>query len=110
MDNIDVDLRHYGILGMKWGKRKAVDASRDSDDYTKAKAVKKKKIREMSNEELKTLTTRMQLERQYKELRKNELSVGRNAATSFLASIGKDILRDEVRAQAKTFMSALRKK
>lgn len=47
MDEVDVFLAHYGVPGMKWGKRKAVipgvsaktsrEARKDADEFAKAK-------------------------------------------------------------------------
>lgn len=74
------ELYHYGVLGMKWGKRKA----RQSEDYKKARAIKKKKISEMSNEELKTLNNRLNLEANYREVSKRNVSSGRKWVTGIL--------------------------
>jgi hypothetical protein len=93
-------LYHFGIPGMKWGRRKGtttIDKStsnrNDSEDYKKKVALKKKKVREMSNIELKSLTERMQLEKQYKDLSPSEYKKGMNfvkqvtAAGTTLASL-----------------------
>lgn len=69
------NLEHVGILGMKWGHRKSssnrdiLGRSQGSPEHQVAKALKKKRLKDMTNEELRILTTRMQLERQYKDLR-----------------------------------------
>lgn len=41
-------LKHYGVAGMKWGKRKGT-ASVSSPDHTEAQALKKKPVNEMTN-------------------------------------------------------------
>ena len=66
------ELYHYGILGMKWGRRK----SRMSQDAREAKALKKKKVSEMSNAELKKLNERRNLERNYKNLNPSAIAKG----------------------------------
>lgn len=58
-------LAHYGVKGMKWGKRKKRETS---EDHNTARALAKKKPDEMSNAELRKLNERLQLERTYKDL------------------------------------------
>lgn len=102
-------LYHYGKLGMHWGKRgsrklsskliaslkkkkvKVVDEEPDrhSDDEIKKNTLKRKKISEMSNEELKTVTTRLQLEKSYKDLNKSDVSAGKRFVTDVLSSSAK---------------------
>lgn len=80
MNNRDF-LRHYGILGMHWGRKKgntvSVTPSKNSEDHNKKVELKKKKLSEMTNDELRAYTQRMMLEKQYKELSKTELSAGK---------------------------------
>ena len=69
------ELYHYGVLGMKWGVRR--DRSRSSgsrrkrsmsDDAREASMIKKKKVSQMSNAELKKLNERSRLEKEYSRL------------------------------------------
>jgi hypothetical protein len=60
----------------------------------------------MSNDELRDLTTRLQLERQYKDLRKQDVSTGRKFVQDLLLDVGKDIVKSSV----KSSMSSLIKK
>lgn len=113
------NLKHYGVLGMRWGKRKGgrsvtvgkgvggavreigglvKDAAKDdlsklkkfgravskavsydksmrprsskknSEDHEIAQMLKKKKVNELSNDEIRKLTTRLQLEKQMKDI------------------------------------------
>lgn len=92
-------LYHYGILGMKWGKRKTQGSGstsskkssteNQSEDYKKKNVLKKKKISEMSNAELKDLNNRLQLEKQYKELTRAETSAGKKFVTDVLTNAAK---------------------
>ena len=83
MDNNE--LMHYGVLGMRWGHRKTSTSSsstgsrksKKSDDYVRAKSLKKKRLSQLSNAELKELNNRMQLEQTYKSLKKQRVSVGK---------------------------------
>lgn len=75
------DLYHYGILGMRWGVRKSRGKSSravPSEDYTTSRKIKKKKTKEMSNDELKKLTTRLNLERNLRDLESSDYQKGLN--------------------------------
>jgi len=145
-------IQHFGILGMKWGRRKNyVGGSKyvtpdkntiakansilnnpksSKEDRTKAlqsigidskgrriknpiatsadhkaKAeILKKPVHEMSNEELRQITTRIQLEKSYKDITKRQVSVGEKyvsnivlgavstVATAYVATVIKQAL------------------
>lgn len=59
------ELKHYGVLGMKWGRRKA--QYNTSADHDRANELEKKHMSEMTNQELKEFTTRRELEDRYKK-------------------------------------------
>lgn len=80
------ELQHYGIPGMKWGKRKdktgssssktsevSDDAKRANDARTKAKT---KGVQSLSNKELQDVVTRDNLMRQYNQLTPAKKSTG----------------------------------
>lgn len=75
-------LAHYGVLGMKWGVRRARSA-----DSAKVKDIRKKRVHEMSNQDLKDANNRLQLETQYRDLAKRS-SAGRRAVGAFIATAG----------------------
>ena len=58
-DRVDEYLMHYGVLGMKWGKRKA-RASNSSEQAPKK--------RRMSNKELQARIKRLKLEKEFAQL------------------------------------------
>lgn len=80
----DAVLAHYGIKGMRWGKRKGGDSSSsksssttsnkepESTDYSNAKKhserAKASGTKSLSNKELQDVVTRMNLEQQYSKL------------------------------------------
>lgn len=76
------ELRHYGVLGMKWGKRKARNTH---NDYKNAH--NKKHVSEMSDQELRNRNNRLQMEQQYKQLTK-KTNHGKKVVNSLIAAAG----------------------
>ena len=75
-ENYDDFLQHYGVLGMKWGHRKAKSnvssnkkpKSTKNTTTSKPKHKPKTTQRELSDEELRAVVNRMRLEREYADL------------------------------------------
>ena len=76
-ENYDDFLQHYGVLGMKWGKRKvrstiSSNKKPKSTTITKPKQTPKPKSkptkRRLSDAELRAVVNRMRLEREYADL------------------------------------------
>ena len=73
-ENYDDFLQHYGVLGMKWGHRKArSNASsnkkpKSTKNTTASKPKPKQTRRELSDEGLRAVINRMRLEREYADL------------------------------------------
>jgi len=101
-------LEHSGVLGMKWGHKKAGGwspsdsvkkhiekvaskkvAVPNSDDHNKTIALKAKKLNTMSNVEIRAFNERVQLERTYKQLTKKDIKPGRKFVTDMLVNNGK---------------------
>lgn len=117
------ELYHYGVLGMKWGvkrdrkttssntsKTKPKSKRVPSEDHLEAKRLKKKKLYEMTNKELETLNRRMQLEQNYKNLNRQQISRGEKFVTDILTEVGKETAKGIVKSGVKTGMNALKKK
>lgn len=94
-------LAHYGVLGMKWGKRKAQFRNTEtgaktkgrykvdsSSDHVKSREIKRKKSYQASNKELETLNKRLQLEKTRKQLDPSTTTKGHNAVKAVLAVAG----------------------
>ena len=62
-DRVDEYLMHYGILGMKWGKRKARTSKTSEQALEQAP-----KERRMSNKELQARIKRLKLEKEFAQL------------------------------------------
>ena len=73
-ENYDDFLQHYGVLGMKWGHRKARSTvssnkkPKSTKNTTTSKPKPKPKQRQLSDEELRAVINRMRLEREYADL------------------------------------------
>lgn len=102
----DVVLAHYGVAGMKWGKRKGGSSSSssssksssepESTDYSNAKKhserAKTSGTKALSNKELQDVVTRMNLEQQYSKLSSNpKKSSGQEFVKKLLVDNGKQI-------------------
>lgn len=92
-------LKHYGVKGMKWGViRDKIALARkratrnQSEDYKTKKALKRKKLSEMSNSEIKKLNERLQLEQNLKRLKAQDVSAGRKRAEAIVGQIGNKLL------------------
>lgn len=94
MDNST--LKHYGILGMKWGVRrspaqlgKGKKKSATSEDIKP----KKKTIKDMSDDELQARIKRLDMEKRYKDLSKSVKSTkGKDFTLRVLEKIGENTL------------------
>ena|SRR5687768_3425319 len=101
-------LAHFGIKGMKWGKRKAHPVTADAKQKQGVKdKVKKTKVGSVSNADLQAAIRRMQLEQDFKRLSVNEKSGVARWISHTMLEIGKK----EVQAYAaKKVAAAVAKK
>lgn len=106
--NADDVLAHFGILGMRWGVRRATGPNglvkrtpltEKSEDYIKTKELRTKGHEALSTKDLKDVTARLQLEKQYKDLTKKEISAGKKWVY--------DVIGGALKEQAKSQVSKL---
>lgn len=99
---MDNTLVHYGILGMKWGVRRTkaqlarargeqLQSSKGTSTKESGKvsstAGAKKKVADMSDDELRKAVNRMQLEKQYRELSPKQVSLGKKFVDTTLKQV-----------------------
>lgn len=98
MDNA---LRHYGVLGMKWGRRKDRQLSSNYDRAERKARQKQANLEKksasrvrgtMTDDELRQRIQRLQLEKQLRELTEAEVSPGKKFAKEVLHDSGKQAM------------------
>lgn len=92
------ELYHYGVLGMKWGVRRAqnklsrIDQKSKKEkwdnDATEVAKIRTKKVSQMSNAELNKANNRRNLERSYKQLNPNVAKKGLRVAATVAGALG----------------------
>jgi hypothetical protein len=94
-DTLEDVLAHYGVKGMKWGVRRSKrQLDSDSPDAARAKATRAKiktnrgRTDSLSNQDLRDLVQRMNLEQQYSQLSANRASFGKRFVTGVLKNVG----------------------
>lgn len=78
----DEFLAHFGVRGMKWGVRKKRSASSDAQHHG---ANKKKALKELSDDDLRTLVNRLNMEQNARRLNPSKVNAGHNAVKAALA-------------------------
>lgn len=90
--SLDDVLAHHGIKGMHWGVRRTNPSASapSSDDHTRAAAIRSQRktsgTKTLSNKELQDLITRLNLERQVKQL----APTPKESVSNFIAGLLRD--------------------
>ncbi len=98
------DLKHFGVLGMHWGVHRSRPSS---SDFTETQGLRKKSARELSNVEIRKVVTRLQLEKQYNDLKPKgpDYSKAVKLAGTFLASkFGQSLIKNLMKRYSKVNM------
>lgn len=93
MENPSMDeLRHYGIPGMRWGRRKASDGGYEdsgkpkrgerSEDSAKVAELRRHPVKTLSNQEIETINRRLNLEQSLRNLESNASVMGRGRSAA----------------------------
>lgn len=103
---VDDVLSHFGVRGMQWGVRRSRKQIDDAPEHTEAKAIKKKasfgRTRRLSNQELQTAITRMNLEQQFRALKTKDSGEASKLINDILKEQGKVAVREVVKKHGPT--------
>ena len=107
------ELRHYGILGMRWGVRRSerqlarIDKKSKkqnwSEDAETAAKIKTKNVKQLSNAELKKLNERIRLENEYANLNKRQKGAGEKFVTDIMRETAKNTITSYTTPLAKKY-------
>lgn len=92
MQTVEDVLQHFGVKGMRWGVRRktgSVDKSPSDDAASASRAkmkIRKGGIETLSNKELQSLVTRMNLEQQFSRMSQDQISKGANTVRNLLST------------------------
>jgi hypothetical protein len=80
---------HHGVKGQKWGIRNRKNRVKvpSSSEHKKAAALRKKPVHSLTNEQLKELNTRGNLERQHSQLNPSKVASGKKRAEYILGTV-----------------------
>lgn len=83
-----LELYHHGVKGMKWGVRKEREKVPSNRKVKKQRKKMLKNRRRLSDEELDKAIVRLEKERRFRELSKDDIAVGRKKVASMLDTAG----------------------
>lgn len=96
--SLDDELYHHGIKGQKWGVRRTAEELGHVTKVAKealpaakklfSKRKQEESVKNLSDDELRRRVSRLNMERQYKDLTKSETGKGWEMAESILSVVG----------------------
>jgi hypothetical protein len=91
-ETMEEALSHHGVKGQRWGvrrsKRQLERAARQSPEHKNVQALKGKKSSELSNQELKAINERLNLEQNFHRLNPTTVQRGHSAVKGVLGVAG----------------------
>ncbi len=87
---MDTTLRHHGVKGMKWGVRrspKRLGRNRKIKKNIAAPSKKTKSLKELSDDELRSRISRLEMEKKYKDLTKSENQIKTSKGKAFVMDV-----------------------
>lgn len=102
MTTVEDILAHYGVKGMKWGKKKNPASSDSAASTTTRVKAKRLGVHTVSNNDLQAAIRRMQLEQDFKRLSVNEKPAITRWVSSTLLEIGKREVQTRVAKKVAT--------
>lgn len=78
------ELIHHGIIGMKWGVRRTPAQLSRTGGKGKTDNTVKKDVKSLSDDELRKMVNRLQMERQYSQLSPSSISKGKQYAQTIM--------------------------
>lgn len=111
-------LSHYGIKGMRWGRRKKSSSSHEPDDapeHTRARSLhtvaKTKGTRKLTNKDLEDLNKRLNLEQNYSNLttkkrQANSVGAGAKWFGKRVSTVGNSLADEVLKAHTKQYAMA----
>lgn len=81
-------LEHFGTKGMQWGVRKSRSQVKVSSDFKKTKPLRNRKPSTLTNKQLKEVTNRINLEKNYSRLHPGPSAKGKAVVTTILGLAG----------------------
>jgi hypothetical protein len=109
-NDLDDDLAHAGVKGMRWGVRK--DRSENGTPRLSRKdaaKAKKEEVKGLSDDELRRRINRIQMEKQYSQLTTPQTSKGKQIAQEIILNTGKQLASEYLKNSVKTAISGARR-
>lgn len=88
--NVSDILEHHGIKGQKWGIRHKPNSKtgRVSTDFKISNDLRKRPVSSLSNKQINTVNTRLNLEQNFRRLNPTTVERGKRRAQALLATAG----------------------